>query len=73
MIMPRVMFDLLMIGTNVGGLGTLIASMASLISYKYIVNYDSKIKGKYFMLFTVLNVVFLIILAALAFVLSTVG
>ena len=27
----------LLIGTNLGGLGTLIASMASLISYKYIV------------------------------------
>ena len=64
-------FDLLMTGTNIGGLGTIIASMASLISYKYIANYDSKLKGKYFLLFTVLNIVFLIILVASAVVIST--
>ena len=29
-------YDLLIVGTNLGGLGTLIASMASLISFKYI-------------------------------------
>jgi Na+/H+ antiporter NhaD/arsenite permease-like protein len=29
-------YELLIVGTNIGGLGTLIASMASLISFKYI-------------------------------------
>lgn len=52
----------LIIGTNLGGLGTLIASMASLISFKYIVSHDSAKKGIYFRLFTVSNIIFLIIL-----------
>jgi hypothetical protein len=52
----------LIVGTNLGGLGTLIASMASLISYKQLAaNYPNE-KGKYLGLFTVLNVIFLIIL-----------
>lgn len=54
----------LLAGVNVGGLGTLIASMASLISYKILANkYDEK-KGKYFQLFTIVNIVFLVILFA---------
>lgn len=60
----------LLIGTNLGGLGTLIASMASLISYKYVVAEcaESDIpggKGRYFMLFTVSNICFLIALVVL--------
>lgn len=52
----------LIIGTNLGGLGTLIASMASLISYKQIAqNYPDK-KGRYFKIFTIWNLVFLVIL-----------
>ena len=54
----------LLAGVNVGGLGTLIASMASLISYKILANkYDEK-KGKYFQWFTIVNILFLIILFA---------
>ena len=52
----------LIVGTNLGGLGTLIASMASLISFKYIAKEDRKLRGKYFILFTIANVVFLGIL-----------
>lgn len=52
----------LIVGTNLGGLGTLIASMASLISYKYIVVQYPEKKTRYLILFTVLNFVFLIIL-----------
>lgn len=52
----------LIIGTNLGGLGTLIASMASLISYKHIVVQYPEKKTRYLILFTVLNFVFLIIL-----------
>lgn len=52
----------LIVGTNLGGLGTLIASMASLISYKYIVKENRCGKGAYFAYFTVANVVFLAIL-----------
>jgi Na+/H+ antiporter NhaD/arsenite permease-like protein len=52
----------LIIGVNLGGLGTLIASMASLISYKLIAREESQIKGVYFRYFTVANVCFLVIL-----------
>lgn len=49
----------LIIGTNLGGLGTLIASMASLISYKNVAKEAGERKGKYVALFTVWNIVFL--------------
>ena len=52
----------LIIGTNLGGLGTLIASMASLISYKQVVRQIPEEKGKYFGWFTIANIVFLVIL-----------
>ncbi len=52
----------LLLGVNVGGLGTLIASMASLISYKaYSKEYQEK-SGKYLLVFTAVNLVFLIAL-----------
>lgn len=63
-------YDQLIIGTNLGGLGTLIASMASLISYKMIAAEKPELKGKYFMSFTLANVGFLAILLALFFVLN---
>lgn len=52
----------LIIGTNLGGLGTLIASMASLISYKQIANKYPQLKNKYLLIFTAANILFLIIL-----------
>lgn len=60
----------LIVGTNLGGLGTLIASMASLISYKYVAAEVQKSgmqggKGKYFWYFTAVNFVFLAVLAIL--------
>jgi len=55
-------YELLIIGTNLGGLGTLIASMASLISFKYIGKEYKELKGKYLIYFTVANIVFLMIL-----------
>ena len=59
-------YSALIIGTNLGGLGTLIASMASLISYKYIGKESEQgiigTKGKYLMLFTVANIAFLAVL-----------
>lgn len=55
--------EALVIGTNLGGLGTLIASMASLITYKfYNVMPKQKEPGKtpgYLISFTVVNIVFL--------------
>ena len=55
----------LIIGTNIGGLGTLIASMASLISYKLITRENPDIKGKYMVMFTWVNVLFLVVMLAI--------
>ena len=55
-------YEALIVGTNLGGLGTLIASMASLISYKYVVKENKCSKGAYFCFFTIANVVFLVFL-----------
>ena len=55
-------YNALIIGTNLGGLGTLIASMASLISYKQFANEYPQEKGKYFRYFTAMNIIFLVIL-----------
>ncbi len=63
-------YDQLIIGTNLGGLGTLIASMASLISYKYIAKEKNAPKGKYLLYFTVVNLVFLAVLMLLFFVIA---
>ena len=55
----------LIVGTNLGGLGTLIASMASLISYKQVALVLPRAKGRYLALFTAWNVAFLAALLAL--------
>jgi len=52
-------FTGLIVGTNLGGLGTLIASMASLISYKHIAKEAGDRRGRYIALFTVGNLCFL--------------
>ena len=59
----------LLIGVNLGGLGTLIASMASLISYKLFAKEYNDRKGKYFWWFTIANVIFLAVLAVAAIIL----
>lgn len=56
----------LIVGTNIGGLGTLIASMASLISYKQLALWLPAHKGRYLVMFTAWNVAFLVVLLALA-------
>ncbi len=56
----------LIVGTNLGGLGTMIASMASLISFKYIAAAGER-RGRYFLLFTAANLVFLAVLSAAAY------
>lgn len=57
----------LVIGTNLGGLGTLIASMASLITYRFYAKLESKYKptGKgsgYILWFSLVNIIMLVIL-----------
>lgn len=56
----------LLLGVNLGGLGTLIASMASLISYKIYAHNYNKTKGIYLIWFTVANLLFLAVLALVA-------
>lgn len=58
--------DALLRGVNIGGMGTLIASLASLISYKLYVRSEGAKKGRYFLEFTVLNFVYLGILLAVS-------
>lgn len=55
----------LLAGTNLGGLGTLIASMASLISYKQIARNAPALRGRYLRWFTAANVLFLAVLLGL--------
>lgn len=52
----------LIIGVNLGGLGTLIASMASLISFKYIAKEAPALRGRYIARFTIVSLVFLAVL-----------
>ena len=56
-------------GVNIGGLGTLIASMASLISYKLYVKEMPEKKGQYTKVFSLLNIAFAVILLTLEFIL----
>ena len=60
----------LIVGTNLGGLGTLIASMASLISSKQVALVLPREKGRYMLMFTVWNVVFLAVLLGFALLLG---
>lgn len=62
----------LLIGTNLGGLGTLIASMASLISYKFYAKEKHASTGKYILWFTVVNVLFLVVLSIFTFIVESV-
>ena len=63
----------LIIGTNLGGLGTLIASMASLISYKYVAKETNGCKSKYIVLFTAGNIFFLALLVLMNILLRSQG
>ncbi len=56
----------LLVGTNIGGLGTLIASMASLISYKLYAAKPKARKGEFMLIFTLYNVFGLIVLLTFA-------
>lgn len=55
-------YEAIIVGINIGGFGTLIASMANLISYKILVREFDEFKIRYLGVFTLLNVVLLVIL-----------
>ena len=57
----------LLLGVNIGGTGTLIASLASLITFsEFRLLYPGHGK-RYFLLFTLINVIFLAVLTAAAY------
>lgn len=60
-------WNALLWGVNIGGLGTLIASMASLISYKFYAAEKTAKRGKYLVIFSIYNVVLLLVLLLFAF------
>lgn len=59
-------YFLLALGTDMGGLGTLIAAMANLISFKEYTEMKGAETGKYILQFTIINVIFLIPMLILA-------
>ncbi|MDO4608572.1 MAG: SLC13 family permease [Clostridia bacterium] len=56
----------LLVGVNIGGTGTIIASLASLITFREYKRRDPKGVGKYFALFALFNFAFLIVLTLFA-------
>ena len=58
----------LIIGTNLGGLGTLIASMASLISFKQYCTTEKPDAKRYLLRFTAVNVIFLIAMVGILYI-----
>lgn len=52
----------LLAGVNIGGLGTPIASLASLITYRYYSASDNSKKGKFLLIFMIFNFAFLTVL-----------
>ena len=67
-------FSALLTGVNLGGLGTLIASLASLISFKFFTKEYPDQKAAFMKVFTIWNLLFLLVLAAEAFLIGiTVG
>lgn len=66
-------FSSLLTGVNLGGLGTLIASLASLISFKFFSREYPDKKGAFLKEFTIWNLVFLAVLTAAALALKFVA
>ena len=55
-------YSALLLGVNIGGVGTLISSLASLITFREYTSHNSKQAGKYIALFSAFNFGFLILL-----------
>ena len=55
-------YEAIIVGINIGGFGTLIASMANLISYKILIRECGEFKARYLSEFTILNVILLVVL-----------
>ncbi len=61
-------FERLLVAVNIGGAGTLIASLASLITFKEFIKYSPKEAKRYIVKFSVYNFAFLIILTIIMLV-----
>ena len=61
-------YEAIIVGINIGGFGTLIASMANLISFKILVREYNEFKSRYLFVFTVLNVILLVILLCVYYI-----
>ena len=66
-----IQWQALIVGTNLGGLGTLIASMASLITFKAVSVGRPGVRSRYLAVFTLVNTVFLAALLVLGFALCS--
>lgn len=62
-------YSALLIGVNLGGLGTLIASLASLISFKFYTNSEGSDTRRFLGIFTLYNAIFLGVLFVLSLIL----
>lgn len=51
----------LLYGVNIGGLGTLIASLASLITFRNYASLNPNKTGQYLLMFTAINIIFIIV------------
>ena len=60
----------LLVGVNIGGVGTLIASLASLITYREYCHHKPDKKGRYLLLFSAFNFGFLFILLGFEYLLK---
>ena len=63
-------FSALLTGVDLGGLGTLIASLASLISFKFFARECPEQKGRFLKVFTLWNLLFLAVLTVMALLLG---
>lgn len=63
-------YKALILGTNIGGLGTLVASLASLISYKLYCRSENARPSKYLSVFTLYNLIYLTVLCLLYILMS---
>jgi Na+/H+ antiporter NhaD/arsenite permease-like protein len=61
---PAVHWPALLQGVNIGAMGTIISSLASLITFKYIVRDYPKEMKKYLLTYTILSIIFITIISA---------
>ncbi len=62
----------LLIGVNIGGVGTLISSLASLITFREYVKHNPDKTGSYILKFTIINFIFLIVLLCFNFLIKVI-